>query len=166
MDMNKTFMNNDMNSNYLLAKYLRDNNLVLADDVVVELSREIMDSLSVQPSFDGLTRLVYTCELPQIDDVYLDLAQPLGKERYHINFISSLFNERVGLYLNNVIPDSSFNIGVCTNVDSEYIVGKLSLIDYKKRLEAKGIKVNSYEDKLEKNNHVYVLTNRGKKNGR
>lgn len=156
----------DKISNQLFAKYLIENGLVLEDDIIIELARSIHDSISISPSFTGFTRLIYSTEIPKTEIIYDGLGKSLGKNKYQINFISNYFSKKVKSYLTDVYAEKSFNIGVCTHDNDEFILGKLALIDYQKELIANGINVTSMENKLERNNHIYLLTNRGNKNGK
>ena len=162
--MKKFVTENDENSTKLFAKYLKDNGLVNDGDVLLEYSTNFFDSISIQKCFDGYDRLIYTESFPIVKSVYNELIVPNGKNISQLNFISNCFNDNAFEFLYSNGKDISFNVGICTNFMREYIPQKLHLIDYEKELIAKGINVHAMEDNLERNNHIFLLTNRGVSN--
>lgn len=162
--MKKFVTENDEISTRLFAKYLVDKGLVTEGDVLLEYSNNIYDSLGMQKCFGEYDRLICADSFPLIDSVYQELIIPYGKEKTQLNFLSNCFNNYAFEFLYSNGKDLSFNVGVCTNFLREYVPQKMHLVEYEKELIAKGIKVTAIEDHLDRNNHIFLLTNRGVSN--
>lgn len=162
----KEIRHNERFSNDLFVRFLKENGYFTSDDVIVEFVRSMREALSVNPAFHGYSRFIFCNHLPSIDTIEEKAKESNGNRKYRINFISNSFNRLVQSFVDESIPRCDFNIGICTDNANEFKYGKLELVKFGLELEARGIEVNQEERELSKNNHLYLLTNRGRNNAK
>ena len=118
--MKKKYINYDRKSSSLFASYLIANGLVLEDDVVLEFTYSVNDSVSINYSFEGINRLIYTSSKPSINEIYYEYIYPCHKSKYQLNYISDYFSNYTKECFSTLDRENSFNIGICTSFDDEY----------------------------------------------
>lgn len=149
--------------NKLLAELLLSNGLVLDDDVIVEYIERVENAISLHPGIDKYTKLVYSSYSNLSRNMYGDVCQIAGRRDFTINFISSVFDNKVTDLNDKFLPNSAFSFGVCTKEDEEYEERKFALKKYQKELVATGIQTYAIDEKLDDGHKVYILSNRRKK---
>ena len=152
--------------NRLFATFLANNGLVQQNDILVEYAPRIEDSICVNTALDGYTKIIYGSYFPCNKDIKREIRKLELIDEYQVNFICNGFNHRIKNLSHCFATESIFNIGLCSPINGEYTFGKLELVKYEKQLRAKGIKVEHIESLVGDNSMIYLLTNRGFKNGK
>ena len=153
------FEREDIISIKLFAEYLKSNNFIDPNDVLVEYVRNPKYSISCCKILHDNDKMIFCKSAPTIDVVEKEYHERDAWQKKSLNYISGAFNSHVAKSVNNMIPFCYINLGVCTSSKDEYIYGKMSLVRYEKELVARGIEVEHIEDTVE-NNKVYLLSNR------
>jgi hypothetical protein len=156
-------LENNREQNKLFGRFLAENKLIVPNDIIVEHSSRVEDSICVNLEFDGYSRIIYSSYFPSIKDVKREVRRLEHEDGdfYQINYISNGFNRKIRNFNSRFNNSNIFNIGICSSYPDEFQTCKLNLVKYEKFLLAKGIHVHHLETVLENDSKIYVLTNRG-----
>ncbi len=154
------FEKEDFESKKLFAEYLKAKGLVLREDVILECVRNSKYSIALEKCFHNNNKIIFCNRLPKPDKFKKCFLDNYSWHDSEFNYISNAFNDHVARIVDNLIPYCYFNLGVCTSVEDEYEYGKMTIVKYEDELLARGIAVEHFEEDLEKNNKIYVLSNR------
>lgn len=143
----------------IYAEYLKSNGFVLPEDYILECVRDPKYSVAWNEIFHEYSKIVFCNQLPNL--IRINQARDEVENHYHknVNFISNAFNDHIEDYINELLPNCYFNLGICSSNTKEYLYGKMSLVRYEEELVAQGINVEHIEDKVD-NNKIYLLSNR------
>ena len=150
--------------NQLFARFLCDNGLILADDVIIEYTRSLLDSVASDDIFKYNHKKIFCRDMPSAEKLHEDIVKN-GIVNYKVNLVSNAFNDRVGDAAKSILPYGVFNIGICTDKLDEYECGRLKLIKFANDLVRCGTRVGDYEKQYGENK-LFVLTNRRRLDGK
>ena len=141
-------------SNDIFAKYLKEKNLVLETDNLVEIAYPVNFATTLNFPQNGAV----------ISYNFNDLIKLLRDERKNTNFIyNGILSSDVKrlIYLN--IATGAFNTGICTQNDYEYSLEKKEYLKLKNILEKCNIDNTQEFDEVYNDHKIYMLSYRAKR---
>ena len=143
--------------------FLKDNGLVLRDDVLLEFTPNISEAVSISPVFEDLSRIIFRSDFATDATIKRKIDTLQGFDNPNLNLVSNAFSKSVKTVSNLLLSEASLTLGIYTDDSDEFEYGRYNLIQYRNELMAKGIHTLCLEDKLSNGQDVYVLSRRREK---
>lgn len=140
-------------TNKMFAKYLQEERFVLPDDVVIEATESISDSIAFSLEDNGIKSIFLNSAGEE------EIRRSFEVDSGVKNFICNGVSSSIDFCVKNVLGTGAFNVGICTNDEHEFCAGKKFYQGFYRKLVALGVPVRQIEDYLEEGK-VYFLSYR------